>query len=210
MTDKHAFETLRCLAGCKGLKSPNTDYHISLKHFGNKDSISTKALYFSKSPFVAQVHHPFEDTKSKRTLLYRSAERKQAEITTGGTQKRKRKKHPTIAEIWCSGKLKYHKKSRQLRQHKEMEKLLSSFSYNHWCLSVFPSLLVVHIPRPVCSLFSHPVVQIWLTCHHPFPVSLFICRCFPRFNLYVLPACISIPPSRGREPALWLIIVIPP
>lgn len=49
--------------------------------------------------------------------------------------------------------------------------------------------------------------------HHPFPcfsLHLSLCLCFPCFNLYVLPASVSIPPSRGSGPALWLIIVIPP
>lgn len=76
------------MTGFKDLKSGNTDYHINLskgkKNFRNKD------MFFSESPFVAQVNHLFEETYSKETVLQRSDlfhRQKQPEPTTGDTQK---------------------------------------------------------------------------------------------------------------------------
>lgn len=159
---------------------------------------------------------------------------KQPGTSTGDNERWKkmfctrRGKQPIVAGIWCSrpngGRESIPKLQILCKATSDAEassvsgkRAKNNFFFQPlFFVFVCPSSLVLlHYPFPV---FSFPL----LPSSHPslasFPLTIPFCfslhpslrLCLPLFNLYVLPASVSIRPSRGSGPALWLIIVIPP
>lgn len=74
--------------------------------------------------------------------------------------------------------------------------------------SPISSLLFLSLPSSQTSLASVPLsVPASVSAFKPHSTST---SPPPLLYLYVLPASVSIPPSRGSGPVLWLIIEIPP